>query len=772
MDCENVFIELARSVDNINTDFVEDFTRKSMEYMLSCVKANITHDRYYELLKNEWEDIIGDMIEYSKCDSNISTSKLLIKGHQIYKSESAIHDAIVDFILADDKMEVSKNAMETFKKLSTIFMEKCGCKSSNILKLILKNYGSGLKKKYANTQPDEAKKIILGKYAELMKILNEYSDPTQPVKFEQLHSNIINDISNKLVRLYSVSSVESELNKLIPNELGSLKQFFVTIITTYYNELHPIIWAQIYMKIVDNIFIDLPTTNDELFQFMSKQLLLNSGPFILKILQMVRPVLTKEIATKYNLEKLKYPLMTQKQVGIVLRNIVDDPNMFNLIANRSASVGHVCFANKVTNISDRFVIKIIKPLSIVQSCWEYKTLHKIYPKDTCENEFIMNMLKSNGREMSVLNEIENIKRGKKYYTCSYNDIFGVNYGVALKTIDSRQDVSRKNCWYAFTMTMANGVPLSELIENHLIENDTKFRSVLHRGLDLLIYKFFFNLVRNGFCHGDLHAGNIFFSYKFKELTLIDFGAVCEIDLFSHEPAMKELLDIIIMSVFNNYDDMFDKLTVLLNGKCVDVQVDMNSPEYIEFKNILRKLKINNFIKENQADILAGEYADYIFGTKRITEEQNKEEEKPVIEDGIVYDSIYSYLENKLLKEEIIVENKDILSVKFNEKENDLVTFAQVMEIMIKFYAKCGVNIATKFSQFYELQKAYSLLLGVLVNTKYNSVRTGIMIKRAIKTLKHLPKLAEELPITKNIISTYISERGKKKEFIKKYFAEN
>ena len=176
---------------------------------------------------------------------------------------------------------------------------------------------------------------------------------------------------------------------------------------------HPIIWAQIIKGMADNVFKDLPFTPNEIFAFLSRYTLLNSGPYILKILQMIRPVLTDEIATKYNLTKLSYPLIEPNQVEMILQEIVINYSMLKVVLNRSASVGHVCIGYYVDNQAERFVIKIIKPLSIAQSCWEYKTLYDLYPVGSCESEFIQNMLKSNGEEMNVNNEIANLNECRK-----------------------------------------------------------------------------------------------------------------------------------------------------------------------------------------------------------------------------------------------------------------------------------------------------------------------------------------------------------------------
>lgn len=55
-----------------------------------------------------------------------------------------------------------------------------------------------------------------------------------------------------------------------------------------------------------------------------------------------------------------------------------------VLQNFSASVGHVCKVVRADNPTNVFIIKLIKPLAVVQSCWEYATLYDIYPEGTCE----------------------------------------------------------------------------------------------------------------------------------------------------------------------------------------------------------------------------------------------------------------------------------------------------------------------------------------------------------------------------------------------------
>ena len=113
---------------------------------------------------------------------------------------------------------------------------------------------------------------------------------------------------------------------------------------------------------------------------------------------------------KYKLTKLTYPKLTNEQINLMLSKVVNNWDMYRIIDNHSASVGHVSKVIKTNNPDKPFMIKMIKPLAIAQSCWEYKTLYNVFKEGTCEQTFIKNILESNGRELNVLNEIENIKK--------------------------------------------------------------------------------------------------------------------------------------------------------------------------------------------------------------------------------------------------------------------------------------------------------------------------------------------------------------------------
>ena len=556
-------------------------------------------------------------------------------------------------------------------------------------------------------------------------------------------------------------SIGSELERLIPNELGSLKEFFIKVISRYYENLHPIIWVQILKKFTQEIFIDLPFTPDELFSFGSKQLLLNSGPFILKILQMIKPVLSPELAEKYNLKKLTYPKLTHEERDLILGKSVYEWDMYKIIDDFSASVGYVVKVVRVNEPSDIFIIKIIKPISIAQSCWEYHALQNVYPAASCEQAFIRNILESNGRELNVQNEINNITRGHEVYTATYREIFNEDLDVRLTTIQNIPGKIFKNCWYALTMTLAPGFPLSKLIENDQLKHDTLYRAKLHRCFDILIFKFFHNIIKNGYYHGDLHSGNIFYSYQENQMTLIDFGAVGEIDIYDDDPDIRTLLDIIVMSIFYNYDEMMDVMTILLNKRCTETQIDWESSEYLELKNDLYKHKIKNIQNLETEKRKSEIYIADTFSPARIQQEKAGYTRYTAdIFDPKNVQSIYSYIEYTPRTEEPVVENKDILP-QFTEifGESESITFSGVLEKIIKFYALSGVNVAIKFSEFYDFQKAYALLLGVLTKVGYSSYRSSMAIREAIVNIKNVPELLH-LKTTMHVLEKYWEESGK------------
>lgn len=785
--CINSIDKLSKAVDNINYNLIDNMTQPGMKYNFVCIKPNVTYNFYYEQLKKEWELIVKQVVNQSTCGTKLSDimglyqfatpnrvaqlkemlknipdsgniDKLVNKKFSGVDIDNLVLDVVATSILnkhVAQEFKVDPDFMITIMSLSKTFAENCYCELGSIFKLFVKKYKSKYSIKFQGKTKEEVIDLIREDYYRFKMLLKNLS----PGKMIGFQNNILGKTYADVTGLYSFS-IDDELEKLIPDELGSLKQFFIKVISTYYNNLHPIIWAQIFKALVDNIFIDMPYTSDEIFSFVSKYLLLNSGPFILKILQMIRPVLSPELAQKYNLTKLTYPLLKPIEIDLMLSRVVYDWDMYQLLANFSASVGHVSKVVRVDDADNPFMIKMIKPLAVAQSCWEYKVLHNIFPTGSCERSFVKNMLESNGSELNVKNEIENILKGHKYYTDTYKNVYGTNINAKLTTIQNIPNIIIPDCWYALTMTIAPGVPLSKLVENNLVNSDTKYRAKLHRCLDILMYKFFQNLVQNGFYHGDLHSGNIFFSYPDNQLTLIDFGAIGEINIYEDDVDMKTLLTIIVMSVFYNYDEILDTMTNLLNTKCTESLIDTSTPEYQQFKNELYQQKLINIKYQKKEHANSEIFKHDIFSEARISEEvDNQVYDQPRFNPNNT-GSIYSYLEYEPIDKETVIENRDVLP-EFTQimSGGPSISFAGILEKIIKFYALAGVNIAIKFSEFYEFQKAYALLLGVLHKVGYNPYRSGIAIKKAIINWRNLPQLLH-IKTVAHVLSIYKSEKEK------------
>lgn len=781
--CTNIIIKLNQAIDTANYTLVDNMTKPDMQYDWVCIRPDCSYEFYYQILKEYWDKIINDFINQpNQCNNILSnllgsyrsiTAENIAHAQNILRAiESSnskvinIDDIVLDVIstsimdkTSTNEFELSPVFLDSMTNLGKILGQHCKCQVIDIYKTFVNNYKKKYYKKFEGHTKDEIIELLRKDYQQFKNFLADMN--TQDMN--QSKNHFLDKIANNLTGLYGFS-VQSELDKLIPNELGSLKQFFVTVISKYYNNLHPIIWTQIFKGLTENVFIDLPLTSDELFSFGSKQLLLNSGPFILKILQMIRPVLTPELASKYNLTKLTYPVLKPNEIQLILNKVVYDWPMYKILQNFSASVGHVSKVVKVDNPSNPFIIKIIKPLAVAQSCWEYKTLYDTYPTGSCEQAFIINMLESNGRELNVKNEIININKGHEVYTATYQEVFGIDLNAKLTTVENIPGIIDENSWYALTMTLAPGIALSKLIENDELKLDTKYRAKLHRCLDILVFKYFHNIIKNGYYHGDLHSGNIYYSFEQSQMTLIDFGAVGDINIYENDQDTNTLLEIVVMSIFYNYDEMLDTMTVLLNNRCTkDIgssQIDMNSQSYLDLKAELCNHKLNNIRNQELEQKKTETYQEDIFGEKRIQDEKSTQITHQNIFNNSNVKSIYSYLEYEPDGPEIVIENKDVLP-QFTQiiGESTSISFSGVLERIIKFYALSGVNIAIKFNEFYEFQKAYTLLLGVLYKVGYNSYRSAIAIKKAIVNLSNIPELLHVGSVS-HVIKQYWDQHSK------------
>jgi hypothetical protein len=242
-----------------------------------------------------------------KLDLSLSTIQNLLTGKENITGDikDQILNAGIDAIKqkTEHKFEFTEDFIKTFKSFGMIIYENCQCQMIEIFTFFLNKY----KTKYFEKFKNEGSNEILMKLQNIIEFVKEKKDfftKNQPDS----------QAGGSLLR--------NELQKLIPSDLGSMKGFFVTVIEKYFTNLHPIIWCQIYIGIMENLFKDLPLTPEEIFAFISKQILLNAGPFILKLLQMFAPYLSTEIKNKYNIAKLTYPLMEISQVENILNKIL------------------------------------------------------------------------------------------------------------------------------------------------------------------------------------------------------------------------------------------------------------------------------------------------------------------------------------------------------------------------------------------------------------------------------------------------------------------
>lgn len=528
-------------------------------------------------------------------------------------------------------------------------------------------------------------------------------------------------------------NINNEINKIIPDSLGSMKTFYVTIITQYYSNLRPIIWLHILEKLALEITEIFPLTIENVYKYIASKILLNSGPFMLKILQLVTPFMTQELAEKYNVKKLTYPLMSKDEVDLLLKPIVINYENYEITRNISASVGHVCFVkNKETN--ETFVIKIIKPLSILQACAEHDILSNMFDKikNKCEYDYVNGILESNGIEMNVLHETKNINICSKLYNLNYT-FLNANVNVKLTTIKNIKGIMNKENRYALAMTMATGKSINELLESGLLNNNNKFQSLVHRCFDLLVYSFFQNILLSGYYHGDLHGGNMIYNSEINTLTLIDFGAVSKLDLNTKNGDIKNILKILILGTFENYDDLLDELTDYVNSKCDNSYLlDKNKKEYNDFKKKMYDYKINNAINYSKNKKNINEYKKY------------------------------------LMNERIIIEAKTNINDEINEsyikQTSTNKNFVDVLNEIMEFYAKMNVNIIIKLGNYYEFQKAYMLLYGVAMKINYDNDRFTMMIQ---KSMMHKKLLKKNLGLMGIVIKYYTQEKNKYNKLLNK-----
>ncbi|AFX92287.1 putative protein kinase-like protein [Megavirus courdo11] len=753
--CVDLINKLNKSIEMANDEIINNMTQSGNKYDWVCIKNNITYNYYFEFLKKNWDKIIIKHISQTNNPWKIIDfinihKKINIKDNDLQDIlNTIISNEISDTSYPITDFELSADMFENISQICHILFHSF--QIIEIYKCFAQKYKIKYSTKYHDKSEYEISNIIKQDFDHIInKIQNIISD-------KSIKEQFFNNLSINLYEMYSLA-IKKELDNNLPNDLGLLKNLFTKIISTYYDNLHPIIWAQIFSGIMENIFIDLPNNDQDILKLLSGQILINSGPFILKIIQFIKPIMTKNQIEKYSLDNITYPKLTNNQINIILNKIINNYEMHNIISHHSASVAHVCQMYHLSDPNNIFVIKIIKPLSIVQSCWEYKIINNIFDKSCCEYDFIKKMLESNGREFNVQNEINNMEKAFKYYTCTYSSIFGHNIEAKLTTTQYLPNIVNDKSWFAFAMTKAEGITLDKIIHDKIIVKDTIYYHNLHRCLDLLVYKFFYQIIKNGFYHGDLHAGNIFYSHKLSQITLIDFGCVNKIDLFSNNDTSQIIIDVLIKSIFYNYSGILDTITHYINGKCEERKIDTNSLYYIEFNKELDNDRFVNIKNKKHMDEQYKEYNDHLFDINFINQEKNKIHDSIKLGQKITNenDSIYKYLDLELSSEEPIHMQLIPSNYSSNVSEN-IIGLNDILEKITKFFLSNGINIAIRFNEFYEFQRAYLLLVNVLKSVNYDDYRMSNIINKAIINWRNLPELFH-LKTTIGATKIYFRER--------------
>jgi len=700
--CFSILGEMADQVSELNFGMVKNFVDESMRYHIVCVRPDVTYEQYYSLLKSSWEKILGRIAHAPEGCRNVerilSFLEILMEDNDI---RIILEDLALEYLSGNGtEPYISRNFLDTLINIFRQLKQYCWCHILDVYMYMLgEGYFASLRKLGREERRQRVRQDIFNLWEKLENIDHDIVG---------WFNKIIRDIRTLLIGSLSGGLVRKELGELLPETIGPLKEVITKILEVYYTKLHPIVWAQIYRSTVQNLRKKIP--REKLVSFFVGQILLNSGPFILKILQLVRPALSKEVLERYNLGKLVYPMLEEREVDLMLDSAVLDRKLYDIEKNYAASIGHVVIVRRV-DTNKRFVVKLVKPISIVQSCWEYRTLYNIV-EDPDGKNFIRSLLISTGKELNMTNEAENIRIASEYYPENYS-VLNLDVPMRLLTVEYLPDVVRPDVWYALAMTLAEGIPLSKLVEAENIQyKNTKYIARLYRGLDLLVYQFFKVLVHDKFYHGDLHAGNIFYSDKQGTITLIDFGTIGRINIFEDELEMRTILDIIIKIAFQNYDGILDSLMNMISQKWFEkiknLRIDEFKQELLEYH--LYSIKTGKIWHQKSREILS-----QIFDMSRVIQEG--------FQTGGA--NIYQNLEYKEPEKEKIILDGHLEGLEF--PKNLYPSLSWIILRIFEFFSTNGIILSFSFVRLYSLQKAILLLMGVLESLEYPFVRFGYVI---------------------------------------------
>jgi hypothetical protein len=531
-------------------------------------------------------------------------------------------------------------------------------------------------------------------------------------------------------------NIHNELNTMLPDTLGYTKTLLVNTISKYYEYIHPIVSAQILCALFRDFHRQLPTTRQDARMLFYRTILLNSGPLILKLMQMMTRVLPQKIKETYGFHSFTYPLMDRSTVDAIMSQILIQPQYCKRISDVSASVGHVrLYKNDTPGPHSQFVVKIIKPVTnALTSCWESSLMDKMYAQDTRENRNIRLLLDAINNEFDLSKEAKNMQKGFEKYTCTYAETFDIDIDMKLTSTRPISGVLRPGIWQAVAMDVARGFPLSKVVKEPHHLNQRQFNT-LYRGMDLLVQRWLFCIVGCGFYHCDLHPGNIFFSPEDRTVTLIDWGAIGYIHMFARSSIMKMMRRIIAASIYDNFERVLDMLTAELNRN--EQLVDVTHSSYSKLKKKLREYKQR--VKPHD---VAAMHED-IFGMRQ--SEHADEKHRP---------DIYNAKDDTVSESRFDATNE--LWDAHRKKRG--VSFADVLHEIIMYYTMHDVNIQSEIPEVIEFQRAYATLLGTLMQLNYHSFRFRIALERAVGSWKRCMHIANGDAINEFITDLHAQKR--------------
>jgi len=351
------------------------------------------------------------------------------------------------------------------------------------------------------------------------------------------------------------------------------------------------------------------------FLKMLKEMIINSGPIFIKIIQLVLVSESEEINNFFN-EILGNPeksekseksskskvlsLNENKDVNILydlldsvypsknIDKILIDGKYYNVKNNYSLGSGSVAYVYLIENYKDKgtVILKQISPLfsyniniSINRAHFFLQNLKFLFyfsKKNSNLKKYILNIKITDSVKESIVNLLKkqtDMIRESKNQIKFYN-IFKNNKKVNVPEVYYYDENN-------IVMEYKEGIKINDYLKN----NPT------HERFAILLIKHAINeMIKNKFIHCDLHYGNLLFNLKNNklELNLIDFGIVKEIN-----NNQKMFLEKAINKRKKEYLIEFCKsiTNVDIENSDINKSINLINNETIDFGNLLLNFKL-------------------------------------------------------------------------------------------------------------------------------------------------------------------------------------